>query len=78
MFTLAILYVFKLLNGFSGVVLTHWVKIRCRKAKIISFIFKSNLCKKDKNVIYLGLLAQIEGAWLNNVFDYFLYFLSYG
>ena len=34
------------------------------------YIFKSNLCKKDKNVIYLGLLAQIEGARLNNVFFY--------
>ena len=61
MFTLAILYVFKLLNRFSGVVLTHWVKIRCRKAKKKK-VKKSNLCKNDKNVIHLGLLAQIEGA----------------
>ena len=29
-------------------------------------------------MIYLDLLAQIEGGRLNNVFGYLLYFLSYG
>ena len=44
----------------------------------MQFVKITIFAQYEKKVIYLGLLAQIEGGRLNKVFLYFLYFLSYG